>query len=67
MAIEQHFLWENPLFQWPFSIAMVDITRGYWLFPGPWAVDDPSIGVVLVNGQDMKTFKAVLPTESGFP
>ena len=25
-----HFLWENPLFQWPFSIAMLVITRGYF-------------------------------------
>ena len=24
-----HFSWENPLFLWPFSIAMLVITRGY--------------------------------------
>jgi len=27
MAIFHHLSWENPLFQWPFSIAMFDITR----------------------------------------
>ena len=30
MAMENHhFYWENSLFQWPFSIAMLVITRGY--------------------------------------
>ena len=24
-----HFSWENPLFLWPFLIAMLVITRGY--------------------------------------
>ena len=26
-----HFSWENPLFLWPFSIAILTITRGYQL------------------------------------
>ena len=30
IAMEHHhLLWENPLFLWPLSIAMFDITRGY--------------------------------------
>ena len=29
-----HFQWENPLFLWPFSIAMLVITRGYWGYNG---------------------------------
>ena len=28
-----HFSWENPLFQWPFSIAMWLFTRGYLSVP----------------------------------
>ena len=30
-----HFQWVNPLFLWPFSIAMFDITRGYPLWISP--------------------------------
>ena len=30
LAMENyHVSWENPLFPWPFSIAMLVITRGY--------------------------------------
>jgi hypothetical protein len=32
----RHFQWENPLFLWSFSIAMLQITRGYqkcWALP----------------------------------
>ena len=35
-----HFSWENPLFQWPFSIAMLVITRGYPYIHG-WIIIFP--------------------------
>jgi hypothetical protein len=75
MERSTHFLWENPLFLWPFSIAFCMFTRGYSGYPGclhkklgsHWAVDGKDLADFAIldlrgEGIGLSTVRAAQPS-----